>query len=193
MKPYFIGVAGATCSGKSTLCKKVASMCPEVTHIKMDDFFRDKDSLPVQGNYFNREVLESLEIDYLTKVLDRLKKGKEARMPIYSKKEERRTGYREVHAGEIVLAEGFLLFSAPRIRDMLDLRVFIDIDGETLRKRRLKRQPDIGSYLDEVVIPAYNQYKEEAMRKAHRIIDGGLSQEQVLGEFLNLMNLRIPV
>ena len=129
---YLIGIAGATSSGKTTICEHINQRYG-YTHIKLDDFFLDEKDLPFHLQWKNMEIPESLDFDYLSKVLIGIKSGERTVMPKYSKKEYRKVDFQEVIPTKINFIEGFLLFARQDIRDLLDLKIFIKVEPNIVR------------------------------------------------------------
>ena len=190
MKTIIIGIAGPTSSGKSTLCRILAERY-NANHIKMDDFFKGKEFYPKYKNWFNWEVPENIEFSLLIDALQKLKSGKEVTIPIYSKSQEEKIGMRTVIPKNITVVEGFLLFYNEQLRDLFDLRIFVDASEEAQKQRRKAREPNLDMrYFDEVIIPAFKKYIEPTKQYANYIIDGNQPIEKVAEDFLKILKMK---
>jgi uridine kinase len=184
MKVTMVGLAGPSGSGKSTLARRAQREWPDLEVIKLDKFFRDAVDFPMVGNWRNWELPENVCFDELYEVLRELKAGRAVEVPIYSKPEGRRTGSRLATPQPMVMVEGFLLFSDPRVRDLIDLKVYLDVPLELQLQRRQEREPGFDrDYFNEVMVPAFERYGADAKRRADVVIDGSGPQEQVWQAF----------
>ncbi len=166
-----IGIAGPSASGKSTLCERLAG--EGVGHLKLDDFYKDEIEMPHSDGRYNWEVPESLHLDRLYETLIALKQGKSVEVSIYNKRKGRGTAKRTIVPREKVIAEGFLLFYEQAIRELFDLRLFLDVSAENQLARRLQRQPELDrEYFARVILPTFEQYGLPTRKYAHLVIDG---------------------
>ena len=131
MTPLFIGIAGPPCAGKSTLCTALSKERSDITHVSMEDFYKDTGSAPFYKGHRNLDSPKSIEFSALKATLDKLRDGKEISVPVYSKNHSTQIGTKIVRPSKVLLVDGFLLFWHKRIRDMLDLKIYIDIDFKT--------------------------------------------------------------
>jgi len=190
MTTVLIGIAGPTSSGKSTLCRILAERY-NANHIKMDDFYKGKEFYPKYKQWLNWESPENIEFSLLIDALQKLKSGKEVTIPIYSKSQGERTGSRLVIPKEVTVVEGFLLFYNEQLKDLFDLRIFVDTSEEVQKQRRKARNPDLDmQYFDEVIIPAFKKYVEPTKQYAHYVIDGNQAIEKVVEDFLKILKMK---
>lgn len=180
--PYLIGVMGPTCSGKTSLCR-VLSREMGVESLSMDDFFVDKGDYPIEQGFMNMDSPQSVDFDSLFETLLVLKRGEPVRVPVYDKEKSIRTGNRLMTPQETVFSEGFLLFYDPRIREMLDLKIYLELASV----KQLERRKTRGVYADEeyfrrIVLPAFETYGRPLMRYADHILDAAEPFEEVLGK-----------
>ncbi len=182
MKPYMVGIAGPSASGKSSVCKALEEDS-RVTRIRLDNFFKDGGDVPSFKQWKNWELPQNLKFGELYSALSNLKSGKPAKIPVYSRPEARQSGAQTVYPNDIIVTEGFLLFHDEPVRNIFDLRVFFYISERTQLERRLKRQKGLDvEYFKQVVVPMFERYGLPARRYAHHAIDGERSLEENIKE-----------
>jgi uridine kinase len=184
-RPILIGIAGGTGSGKSTVTKEVFKGINEdrVTIIEQDSYYKDQSNLSyderVKTNYDHPDAFDNkLLISQLNDLLD----GKPIMKPIYdfeihNRKEETSM----VEPKDIIILEGILILFEKEIRDLLDIKIFVDTDSDVRIIRRILRDiKDRGRTLDSViqqymktVRPAHLQFVEPTKRYADIIIPEG--------------------
>ncbi|ARN77510.1 uridine kinase [Nonlabens spongiae] len=151
-----IGIAGGTGSGKTTVVDQVAHEFPdhEVTVISQDSYYKDTSELTYEERVkINFDHPESIDFDLLEQHLLDLKNGKSIDQPVYSFVEHNRTGETiKTAPSKVIIVEGILILTMPRIRRLFDIKVYIDCDSDERLIRRLKRDiADRGRDLDEVL------------------------------------------
>ena len=140
---YIIGIAGGTGSGKTTVVRKIMERLPkgEVGIISQDNYYKDSSHIPVEERQMiNFDEPAAFDWNLLLEHLKMLKKGEPIEMPTYSyltctRQEE--TIHMEPH--DVVLIEGILVMSDPRLRKMMDIKVFVDADGDDRLIRVISR------------------------------------------------------
>lgn len=131
---FIIGIAGGTGSGKTTVVRKIMERLPkgEVGVISQDSYYKDSSNVPVEERQkINFDEPAAFDWNLLLEHLKLLKEGKPVEMPTYSfltctRQEE--TVHMDPH--EVVLLEGILVLSDPRLRKLMDIKVFVDADGD---------------------------------------------------------------
>ena len=188
LNPIIIGIAGGTGSGKSTLAQNIEKEFKHnITMLSHDYYYKNNDGLPFEErkklNYDHPDAFETdLLIDHLTK----LKNGETIRRPSYSFVEHlREKETYEVVPKKVIIVEGILLFENKTLRDMMDIKIFVDADADIRFIRRLLRDVgERGRTLDSVVEqycttvkPMHEQFVEPSKKYADIIVpEGGYNQ-----------------
>ncbi|HLF28873.1 MAG TPA: uridine kinase [Anaerolineae bacterium] len=180
-----IGVAGGTGSGKTTVAQEIIKRVgPErLTYIQHDSYYRDWKDLPFADRETrNFDHPDSLETDRLIEHLQQLRQGQPIEMPIYDFRAHARTGaLRRVEPKPVILIEGILIFVDKALRELIDVKIFVDTDPDLRFIRRLKRDLDergrslesvIQQYLG-TVRPMHLEFVEPSKRYADLIIPEG--------------------
>lgn len=151
-----LGIAGGTGSGKTTVVEQMVHEYPDhdVTVISQDSYYKDTSDLTYEERVeINFDHPESIDFDLLEQHLIALKRGETIDQPVYSFIAHNRTGDTlKTAPSKVVIVEGILILTMPRIRDLFDIKVYIDCDSDERLIRRLKRDiADRGRDLDEVL------------------------------------------
>ncbi len=188
-RPYLIGVAGGSNSGKTTIAERMAEVIGshELTLIRLDSYYVAMHDQPIEVRAaFNYDHPDAFDWDLLSLHLERLTAGEAVAVPIYDFTIYDRTDQVElVHPGKVVVVEGILVLWEPRLRSMLDLKVFVDTPADLRIIRRLRRDvaergrtPEsiLEQYLT-TVRPSHEQFIEPSKRYADVIVpEGGLNR-----------------
>lgn len=150
-KPFFIGVSGGTASGKTTVCKTVIEQIKEDPYINdtnvailyADLFYKDLSEANIklanQGK-FNFDHPNAIDFQLFYDTICKLQSGVESvQVPIYSYKEHKRVGETEFKNADVIIIEGILIFYDVRVRDIFELKIFVDCDADTRLARRVER------------------------------------------------------
>lgn len=189
MSRLLIGIAGGTGSGKTTVADNIVKRLAldSVTVITMDSYYRDLADLPpARRDEANFDHPDSIELGLFVEHLSALKQGRPIDQPVYDFTRHVRTGDTvRIEPREVVIAEGILLFHIPEIRDLLDIRIFVDTPSDIRLLRRITRDiRDRGRTLDSVaeqyvrtVRPMHEEFVEPSKRYADVIIpEGGYNE-----------------
>jgi uridine kinase len=188
-RPFVIGVAGGSSSGKTTVAERLAQLAGDehLALIKLDSYYVEFHDTPLaERRAFNYDHPDAFDWPLLNDHLVALSAGAAIPVPVYDYVDFNRTGdVRIVHPAQIVVVEGILVLWEPTLRDRFDLKVFLDTDADIRFIRRLQRDvaergrtPEsvIAQYLD-TVRPAHEQFIEPSKRYADVIIPhGGLNR-----------------
>jgi uridine kinase len=185
MSALVIGIAGGTGSGKTTIARAVVSSLPEdrVATIEYDAYYRDRPDLSDDDRaQLNFDHPDSLESELLVSHLRALKEGRGVDVPIYDfKTHRRRTEIHRVDPKPVIVVEGILVFVEPAIRELLDIKVFVDTDADIRIFRRIRRDMEqrgrtfdsIRQQYYDTVRPMHVQFVEPSKRWADLIIPEG--------------------
>jgi len=185
MRSLVIGVAGGTGSGKTTVAKTIASALPPagVTSLEHDWYYRDRPDLsPEERAQLNFDHPDSLETDLLVEHVRALKEGRSVDVPSYDfKTHRRREQAQRLESKPVVIVEGILVFVEAKLREELDIKLFVDTDADIRIFRRIRRDMEQrGRSFDSIrdqyyrtVRPMHLQFVEPSKRWADLIIPEG--------------------
>jgi uridine kinase len=185
VKPLIIGIAGGSGSGKSTVARRVAESlaAASVAFIDMDAYYRNYAHLPMEERRrVNWDHPESFDLELLVRQLSRLQQGAGVDKPVYDYLTHTRTQETKwVPAADVIVVDGILLFVDERVRDLCDVKVFVDADADIRLIRRIKRDTvKRGRPLEEIlqqylttVQPMHLQFVEPSKRYADVIVPRG--------------------
>lgn len=184
-RPIVFGVAGGTASGKTTVARNIlkAVGTSKIAYLPHDAYYRDATHLPLEERAkINFDHPDSLETKLMIKHIKRLLKGGAVKVPVYDFTHHTRTAVTTiVEPAPIILVDGILIFTKRKLRDLMDVKVFVDTDADIRFIRRLKRDIDergrelgmvIQQYL-ETVRPMHMKFVEPSKRYADVIIPHG--------------------
>jgi uridine kinase len=138
-----IGIAGGSGSGKSTVVKRILGQLPagEVQVIAQDAYYRDRsDYTPEERKRINFDHPSSIEFPLLVSHLNELSAGRAVQMPVYSYVTCTRAAETiTVNPARVVVVEGILIFTWKPLRDMMDIKVFVDADADERLMRIIRR------------------------------------------------------
>ncbi len=178
MTPFIIGIAGRSCSGKSTASKAVIEKYPEITYINQDKFFKIHSD--------NWEKPDCLRMDRLIYSIKKLRDGKSTHIPSHRFTE---VFDLEVFPKKIILVEGYLLFVFPELNTLFDKRIWIDVSDANIFWRRTLREGNTNC-CDNIlnhVIPYSKKYESMQRSVSHYIIDGNESKDSIANAIIKLL------
>lgn len=188
--PHIVGIMGPSCSGKTTVCERLANELG-AEHVSSDDFFVNREEYPIYDGFINMDSPDSVKWDMLSATLRSLSQGKPSAVPIYDKEESRIVGERIAQPHDVVISEGFVLFHNPDVRQLIDTRIYLNLSMETQKRRRMERGlHSDAEYFDRVIVPMYEQYGIPASFHADHFIDAEKSVEEVVGEVREIIKSR---
>jgi uridine kinase len=183
--PIVFGVAGGTASGKTTVALTIldAVGAHQVAYLPHDAYYKDRPDLSFEERaLLNYDHPNSLETKLLEKHIKQLLKGNSVEVPVYDFSHHRRTDETVVvEPSPIILVDGILILTKRRLREIMDIKVFVDTDSDVRFIRRLKRDMEersrsldsvVSQYL-ETVRPMHIKFVEPSKRFADVIIPGG--------------------
>ncbi len=180
-----IGIAGGSGSGKTTVVKKIVeSLNKKVAVISQDSYYKDSSHIPVEERVnINFDHPDAIDWDLLCSHLTDLKAGKTVQQPIYSyitctrSKEDTVT----IEPAEVIIVEGILIFAIAKLRKLMDIKIFVDAEGDERLMRIIYRDilergrnmdTAFNHYLD-TVKPMHLQFIEPSKRYADIIVPEG--------------------
>lgn len=185
MASFVIGVAGGSGSGKTTVVRRIVeSLGPEhVTVLDHDRYYRDRNDLRLEERAaLNYDHPDSLETDLLVDHVRALKGGRPVEVPRYDFTRYARLAEQDsVHPRRVLIVEGILIFTDAALRELMDIKVFVDTDSDTRFIRRLQRDvAERGRTMESVidqyqstVKPMHLEFVEPSKRYADVIIPLG--------------------
>jgi uridine kinase len=185
LKPLIIGIAGGTGSGKSTVARNVAQALstPSVAFIDMDAYYRNFAHVPLEERrLINWDHPDAFDWELLLAQLTALVGGEPIDKPVYDFVSHTRSASTvRIPAADVVVIDGILLFVDPRVRELCDVKVFVDADADIRLIRRIRRDVSKrGRTVDDVidqylttVQPMHLQFVEPSKRYADVIVPRG--------------------
>ena len=187
-----IGVAGGSGSGKSTLVSKLqeAFAGEDVATLCHDYYYKEHTELSYEERtQLNYDHPQAFDTDMMIKHIKMLKQGKEIERPVYSFVEHNRTLERvTVKPSKVIIIDGILIFENRELRDLMDIKVYVDTDADVRLARRILRdvcnrgrsmESVIEQYLS-TVKPMHEEFVEPSKRYADVIIpEGGFNSVAV--------------
>lgn len=180
-----IGICGGTGSGKTTVVNKILDILPadHVAILSQDSYYKDNSNISLEERKLvNFDHPDSIEFDLLYKHINELKKGNSIEKPIYSYITCTRSSETiHIESKDVILIEGILLFTDKRIRDICNVKVFVDAPADERLLRVIKRdiiergrnvEQTLDRYID-TVKPMHEQFIEPTKRYADIIVPLG--------------------
>ena len=179
-----IGIAGGTGSGKTTLMKRlVERFSADVTVLSHDNYYRRRDDMPFEERCkVNYDEPAALETDLMARHLDTLRRGQAIDCPVYDFSQHNRSNETvRIEPKRVIIVEGILIFENKQLRDLMDIKIFVDTDADVRLCRRIRRDVrERGRTLESVieqyqttVKPMHEKYVEPSKRYAHIVVPEG--------------------
>eukprot|EP00803_Ostreobium_quekettii_P006270 evm.model.scf_174.2 EVM.evm.TU.scf_174.2 scf_174:14495-25490(+) len=179
---FVIGVAGGTASGKTTVCDRILQRLHDqcVVILPQDSFYRDLTEEELRNvQDYNFDAPDAFDVEAIVECIKALKAGKTVEVPDYNFTKHRRTNKtRRMEPADVIIIEGILVLHIDEIRELLNMKVFVDTDDDVRLARRIQRDismrgRDIDSVIQQYtrfVKPAFDQYVAPSRRNADVII-----------------------
>jgi len=198
-----IGMAGGTASGKTRVSSAIIKMIGQerVAYIQHDSYYKDRSNIPLkERDNINYDYPDALENDLLVYHLQKLRNGYAIEKPIYAFESHTRNSETErVCSKEVVVIEGILIFVDKRLRDLMDIKVFVETDADIRFIRRLKRdisergrtvESIINQYLN-TVRPMHLKFVEPSKKYADIVIPGGGCNKIAIDKLASMIRAKL--
>jgi uridine kinase len=191
MKPFLIGLAGPSGAGKTTVSRKLKFASKRIEHMHLDTYLRSKKHFRMKGKFQNWESPSNIKFGQLLRHLKQLRAGTGVRF----RTPKDQGGYLiEYFPKDIIIVEGFVLFKDKKVREMFDVKIFLDASTSLVLERRAKRRGGpIDEYDLKVVIPEYRRHGLTQKKYADYIIDAQLPVYKVKNSILRIIKNYISV
>jgi len=192
-----IGISGGSGSGKTTIVQRIAEIVPDFICLAQDSYYKSAEFVDNENiTAFNFDHPSAFDTDLMVEQLQALKRGETIHVPVYDFVHHRRKAETvTIKPRNLVIFEGIMVFVDPRVRELMDLKLYVDTPDDIRFIRRLKRditergrtvESVITQYLD-VVRPGHLDFIEPTKTYADLILpEGGNSEKalQVLTSFM---------
>ena len=179
-----LGIAGGTGSGKTTLMKNIIDKFGNaVTVLSHDNYYKRRDELTYEQRcLINYDEPDALETDLMAAHLDRLRHGEAIDCPIYDFTQHNRSNETvRIEPTPVIIVEGILIFENKPLRDLMDIKIFVDTDADVRLCRRITRDVNKrGRTLESVltqyqttVKPMHEKYVEPSKKHADLVVPEG--------------------
>ena len=179
-----IGIAGGTGSGKTTLMDNlVKRFGDDVTVLSHDNYYRRRDDMSMEERQkVNYDEPAALETDLMVRHLDKLRQGESIECPVYDFTQHNRSDKTiTIVPKRVIIVEGILIFEHEDLRNLMDIRIFVDTDADVRLGRRILRDVEergrtLQSVLDQyqtTVKPMHDMYVEPSKKHAHLVVPEG--------------------
>ncbi len=198
-----IGICGGTGSGKTTIARAIVEAVGEqnVVLVEQDSYYRNLADMPLDDRHHaNFDHPDAIDSDLLVNHIKRLKLGQPIEIPIYDMVTHTRSDRVEViEPRPVVIVEGILIFSEPRILELLDVRVFVDTPDDIRLLRRLRRdinergrtfERTLDQY-EKTIRPMHFEFVEPSKRVADVIIPEGGQTDTSIKMLCSLVRERL--
>ena len=179
-----IGIAGGTGSGKTTLMNRlIERFGAEVSILSHDNYYKRHDELSYEQRcLLNYDEPDALETDLMARHLDRLRRGESIQCPVYDFTLHNRSDETvTIVPKKVIIVEGILIFTDKQLRELMDIRIFVDTDADVRLCRRIKRDVNkrgrtLESVLEQyqnTVKPMHEMYVEPSKKYADIVVPEG--------------------
>ena len=193
-----IGIAGGSGSGKTTLMNNIVTRFEDnITVLSHDSYYKRHDDMTYEERCnLNYDEPAALETDLMVRHLDLLRQGIAIDCPVYDFTVHNRSNETvRVEPRKVIIVEGILIFEDKDLRDLMDIRIFVDTDADIRLCRRVKRDVNkrgrslesVLKQYQETVKPMYEKYVEPSKKYAHILVPEGGKNAVALDLIENLI------
>ena len=179
-----IGIAGGTGSGKTTLMNNlIEEFREDVTILSHDNYYKRHDEMTYEERcLLNYDEPAALETDLMARHLDQLRQGEAIDCPVYDFTQHNRSNDTiRIVPKKVIIVEGILIFENKELRDLMDIRIFVDTDADVRLCRRIKRDVNkrgrtlesVLTQYQQTVKPMHEMYVEPSKKYANIIVPEG--------------------
>jgi uridine kinase len=193
-----IGISGGSGSGKTTIVQKISEVVSDFVFLPQDNYYKSAEFVNNRNiTAFNFDHPDAFDNELLIAHLTALKNGRPIDMPVYDFVQNRRTGQTiHIQPSKIVIFEGIMIFTNKQVRDLIDLKIFVDTPDDIRFIRRLVRDiKERGRTVDSVVEqyltvvrPGHYEFVEPTKAYADIIIPEGGFNERALDVLISFIN-----
>ena len=195
-KALIIGIAGASGFGKTCLAKAIENRIGEkVAFLSHDNYYKRHDELSLEDRAkLNYDHPDALETDLMVLHLDRLRHGEAIDCPVYDFAEHNRSDkVKHISPQKVIIVEGILVLQNHDLRDMMDLKVYVDTPQEIYLIRRLKRDvlkrgrttESVIKQYEDTVLPMFKRFVQPTKAYANIIVPNGGKDQAVQDMIIN--------
>ena len=189
-----IGIAGGSGSGKTTLMNNIVKRCEDdITVLSHDSYYKRHDDMTYEERcQLNYDEPAALETELMVRHLEQLKHGSAIDCPVYDFTVHNRSSeVQRIEPSRIIIVEGILIFENQELRDLMDIRIFVDTDADIRLCRRVKRDVNkrgrslesVLTQYQQTVKPMYEKYVEPSKKYAHILVPEG-GKNTIAQEFI---------
>ena len=197
-----IGIAGGSGSGKTTLMNNIVGrFADHITVLSHDSYYRRHDDMTYEERcLLNYDEPAALETELMVHHLDLLRQGIAIDCPVYDFTVHNRSSETtRIEPRQVIIVEGILIFENPQLRDLMDIRLFVDADADIRLCRRVKRDVNkrgrslesVLTQYQQTVKPMYEKYVEPSKKFAHILVPEGGKNAVALDLVVNLIEKHI--
>ena len=179
-----IGIAGGTGSGKTTLMKNIIARFGDVvTVLSHDNYYKRRDELTYEQRcLINYDEPAALETDLMARHLEELRRGNAIECPVYDFTQHNRSNETvRIVPKKVIIVEGILIFEDQPLRDLMDIKIFVDTDADVRLCRRIKRDVNkrgrtlesVLTQYQQTVKPMHEKYVEPSKKFADIVVPEG--------------------
>lgn len=186
MKTTVIGIAGGSGSGKSTLAQRLENYFSEkLVKLSCDNYYYPHDDIPFeQRRFLNYDIPEAIEFELLINHINELRNGNSVNCPVYDFSLHTRSDETiYIKPQPIIVIDGILSLAYENLKNLMDIKVFVDTDADERILRRVRRDMternrDINDIIEQYVLsvkPMHYKYVEPSKKCADIVLNGGLN------------------